>query len=222
MAYIVAHDGIIGIFQGPAETGPRALGHRSILANPTNPRMLQILNERVKFREAIRPLAPMVTRQAAERLFHLSPGASDDDYDAYNYMVLTAPAREEAYNLVPAVVHRDATARLQIVREDVSPLIHAYLQAMGHRVGVEVSVNTSLNVGSPIVQSPEQALAALQKSHGLHGLFMVADDGTCIVAWHNIESGCKDSGKQLLAWIKDWKCEIGDSTDVLQSELTYS
>lgn len=222
MAYFVAHDGIIGIFQGPAETGPRALGHRSILANPTNPRMLQILNERVKFREAIRPLAPMVTRQSAERLFHLSPGASDDDYDAYNYMVLTAPAREEAYNLVPAVVHRDGTARLQIVREDVSPLIHAYLQAMGRRVGVEVSVNTSLNVGSPIVQTPEQALAALQKSHGLHGLFLVADNGTCTVAWHNIESRCKDSGKQLLTWINDWKHEVGDSTDVLQSELTYS
>ena len=209
MAYIVSHDGVVGIFQGAAETGPRALGHRSILANPTNPRTLQILNERVKFREAIRPLAPMATREAAERLFHLAPGASDDDYDAYNYMVLTAPARREAHDLIPAVVHRDGTSRLQIVREDVDPLIHAYLKAMGRRTGVEVSVNTSLNVGSPIVQTPEQALAALQKSHGLHALFLVADDGACLVAWHNAESKSKDSGRQLLQWIEDWKSETG-------------
>ncbi|MFO1041977.1 MAG: carbamoyltransferase C-terminal domain-containing protein [Planctomycetaceae bacterium] len=205
MAYIVSHDGVVGIFQGAAETGPRALGHRSILANPTNPRTLEILNARVKFREPIRPLAPMVTRQAAERFFHLSPGDADDDYDAYNYMVLTAPAREEAYQRVPAVVHHDGTSRLQIVRQEVDPLIHAYLQAMGRYAGVEVSVNTSLNVGSPIVQSPEQALAALQKSHGLHGLFMVASDGTCFVAWHNVESQTKDSGRQLRDWINQWK-----------------
>ena len=209
MAYIVSHDGVVGIFQGAAETGPRALGHRSILANPTNPRTRQILNERVKFREPIRPLAPMATREAAERLFRLSPGAADDDYDAYDYMVLTAPAREEAYRRVPAIVHHDGTSRLQIVRQDVNPLIHAYLRAMGRHVGMEVSVNTSLNVGSPIVQTPEQALAALQKSHGLHGLFLVASDGACFVAWHNVESQTKDSGRQLRAWIEQWKSGYG-------------
>jgi carbamoyltransferase len=207
MAFIVSRDGVIGIFQGAAETGPRALGHRSILANPTNPRTLQILNARVKFREPIRPLAPMATREAAERLFHLSPGASDNDYDAYNYMVLTAPAREEARRRAPAIVHHDGTSRLQIVRQDVDPLIHAYLKAMGRYVGIEASVNTSLNVGSPIVQTPEQALGALQKSHGLHGLFLVATDGPCLVAWHNVESQTKDSGRQLLAWIEEWRSE---------------
>lgn len=221
MAYIVSRDGVIGIFQGAAETGPRALGHRSILANPTNPRTLQILNERVKFREAIRPLAPMATREAAERLFCLSPGASDDDYDAYNYMVLTVPARQETSHLIPAVVHRDGTSRLQIVRQDIDPLIHAYLQAMGRRTGVEVSVNTSLNVGSPIVQTPAQALGALQKSHGLHGLFLLAEDGSCFVAWHNIESRGKDSGRQLLEWIEDWKSEVSDSMDAPRAELKF-
>lgn len=219
MAYIVSHNGVVGIFQGAAETGPRALGHRSILANPTNPRTLEILNERVKFREPIRPLAPMVTRETAERLFHLSPGAADNDYDAYNYMVLTAPARQEAYNLIPAVVHRDGTSRLQIVREDIDPLIHAYLRAMGRRTGVEVSVNTSLNVGSPIVQTPEQALAALQKSHGLHGLFFIADDGNCIIAWHNIDSRTKDSGRQLREWIAEWQSETGDASIAMQDEM---
>ena len=93
MAYIVSQDGVIGIVQGPAETGPRALGHRSILANPTNPNTLDVLNARVKFRERIRPLAPMATLEAAKHLFKLADGGSDGAFDAYNYMVLTASAR---------------------------------------------------------------------------------------------------------------------------------
>lgn len=221
MAYIVSRDGVIGIFQGAAETGPRALGHRSILANPSNPQTLRILNERVKFREAIRPLAPMATREAAEKLFHLSPGAADDDYDAYNYMVLTAPAREEAYELIPAVIHRDGTSRLQIVRQDLDPLTHAYLRAMGRRVGVEVSVNTSLNVGSPIVQTPQQALVALQKSHGLHALFLVADEGDCFVAWHNLDSRTKDCGRQLRDWIQEWELDLNFATNGTPTKMTF-
>src|SRR5581483_11884566 len=117
MAAVTAQDGIIALFQGPAETGPRALGHRSILANPTNPRTRDLLNARVKYREAVRPLAPMLTREAALRFFELSDGASDADYNAYNYMVLTAPAKPEAKTLIPSVVHADGTGRLQIVRE---------------------------------------------------------------------------------------------------------
>ena len=90
MARIVAEDGVVGLFQGPAETGPRALGHRSILANPCNPRTLETINLRVKFREPIRPLAPMATLAAARHFFELSAGGSDDHYNAYHYMVLTA------------------------------------------------------------------------------------------------------------------------------------
>ena len=161
MARIVAEDGVVGLFQGPAETGPRALGHRSILANPCNPRTLETINLRVKFREPIRPLAPMATLAAARRFFELSAGGADDQYNAYHYMVLTARARPDAYSTIPAVVHRDGTGRVQIVREEDDPFTYAYLQAMGRRLGVEVSVNTSLNVGSPIVQTPSQALGAL-------------------------------------------------------------
>ena len=101
LAYIVSMDGIVGIFQGAAETGPRAFGHRSILANPANPNMLQRLNKLVKFREPIRPLAPMATLEAAKKWFHLSPGGGDDDFNAYNYMVLTSRARPEAYGKIP-------------------------------------------------------------------------------------------------------------------------
>ncbi len=183
MARIVAEDGVVGLFQGPAETGPRALGHRSILANPCNPRTLETINQRVKFREAIRPLAPMATPAAARRFFELSPGGADDHYNAYHYMVLTARARPEAYSKIPAVVHKDGTGRVQIVTEADDPFTYAYLQAMGRRLGVEVSVNTSLNVGSPIVQTPSQALGALKRAKAMSGLILIAEDGETWFAW---------------------------------------
>jgi len=182
VAYVVSQNGVVGILQGAAETGPRALGHRSILANPTNPATREILNELVKFRELIRPLAPMATPEAARTWFDLAPAASDSDYNAYNYMVLTCRAKPEAHARIPAVIHVDGTCRVQIVRAQVDPFIHAYLKAMGRRVGVEVSVNTSLNVGAPIAQTPVQALQTLTRSKGMHGLFMFAANGDAYVA----------------------------------------
>jgi len=86
MAFIVARRGVIAIYQGAAETGPRALGHRSILANPCDAEARENLNARVKYREAIRPLAPMATLEAAREYFELLDGASDDGFNAYNYM----------------------------------------------------------------------------------------------------------------------------------------
>ncbi len=204
-AFIIARDGVLGLFQGPAETGPRALGHRSILANPCNPETLVTINQRVKHRERVRPLAPMVTREAAEELFELSDGAAADDYNAYNYMVLTAQARPKARSLIPAVIHQDGTARLQIVRADLDPFTHAFLRAMGRHAGVEASVNTSLNVGSPIAQTPEQAITALERAGGLSGLLMIAEEGDVQLAWHNVNSGLKDSGVQLQAWLDQWR-----------------
>jgi carbamoyltransferase len=198
MARVVAEGGVVGLFQGPAETGPRALGHRSILANPCNPRTLETINLRVKFREPIRPLAPMATLAAARRFFELSPGGSDDQYNAYHYMVLTARARPEAYSTIPAVVHRDGTGRVQIVREEDDPFTYAYLQAMGRRLGVEVSVNTSLNVGSPIVQTPAQALGAMKRAKALSGLVLIADDGRTWFAWP-AAAPCPDAVKEWAA-----------------------
>ncbi len=128
MAYMTAQDAIFALYQGAAETGPRALGHRSILANPCNPQTRENLNAKVKYREAIRPLAPMMTLAAAREFFELSDGASDADYNAYNYMVLTAHARPAARKRIPAVIHADGTGRLQIVREDTDPLTYAYLE----------------------------------------------------------------------------------------------
>jgi carbamoyltransferase len=136
MASIVALNGVIAIYQGAAETGPRALGHRSILANPCDIRARENLNERVKYREAIRPLAPMATLEAAREYFELLEGASDGDYNAYNYMVLTARSKPHAKEKIPAVIHADGTGRIQIVRADDDPLTYAYLKALGRRIGV--------------------------------------------------------------------------------------
>ena len=145
LAFLISKSGAVcGLFQGRAETGPRALGHRTILANACNPRSLEVLNARVKMRERVRPLAPMMTASAARALFHLAPSVaegegdddgagdeSDDDNDglsAYNFMVTAARARNGTRELIPAVVHADGTARLQIVRKKHDPFTFAVLK----------------------------------------------------------------------------------------------
>ena len=182
LAEQLANGAILGLYHGAAEAGPRALGHRSILADATDPDIRDRINAQVKRREAVRPLAPMCTREAAERLFELQPGAAANDYAAYDFMVQCVRARATARERIPAVVHRDGSCRIQIVRPDVDPMLHAMLQALGRRTGVEVSVNTSLNVGEPIAHSPEDAIRTLKRARDLDGLVLVGDDGTAFVA----------------------------------------
>ncbi|MFL6839853.1 MAG: carbamoyltransferase C-terminal domain-containing protein [Bradyrhizobium sp.] len=201
MAFIVAQNGVIALFQGAAETGPRALGHRSILANPCNPDARERLNERVKYREAIRPLAPMATLEAAREYFELLPGASDADYNAYNYMVLTARSKPHARDKIPAVIHADGTGRIQIVRAEDDALTYEYLKALGRRIGVEMSINTSFNVAGPIAQTPQQAVETLRRSKGLDAVLLVASDGAVYAAWHR---GERDSGR-FTGWLSQWK-----------------
>src|SRR6202163_2792196 len=201
MAFMVAQNGVIALYQGPAETGPRALGHRSILANPCDPKARERLNERVKYREAIRPLAPMATLEAAQQYFDLNEGASDGNYNAYNYMVLTAHSKPAARDKIPAVIHADGTGRLQIVRAEDDPLTYAYLKALGRRIGVEISVNTSFNVAGPIAQTPQQAVDTLRRSKGLDVVLLVAADGAVTAAWHG---GARDSGR-FTGWLSQWK-----------------
>jgi carbamoyltransferase len=218
LAYIVANDGIIGIYQGIAETGPRALGHRSIVANPCKADTRHRLNERVKHRELIRPLAPMLTRAAAERFFYLEEGASDDDYNAYNYMVLTAHARPEAKEAIPAVIHHDGTGRIQIVRPESDPFCHQYLRAMGRRAGVEASVNTSLNVGAPIAHTPAQAIDTLKRAHGMDGLLMIGGNSHATLVWledrREIRTRLMDS---ISAWSEETGVALPDLSHVPQT-----
>jgi carbamoyltransferase len=201
MAFMIAQNGVIALYQGAAETGPRALGHRSIFANPCDPKARELLNERVKYREAIRPLAPMATLEAAQQYFELLEGASDGDYNAYNYMVLTARSRPHAREKIPAVIHADGTGRIQIVRAQDDPLTYAYLKALGRRIGVEISVNTSFNVAGPIAQTPSQAIDTLRRSGGLDAVLLVAGDGTVTAAWHGDQ---RDSGR-FAGWLSEWK-----------------
>jgi carbamoyltransferase len=159
--------------QGPMEFGPRALGHRSILADPRAPGMQRELNLRIKLREPFRPFAPSVPEERAGEFFALdclSP-----------YMLLVAPVRgfagdatagagaasaEEAVRArlaavrspLPAITHVDGSARVQTVAHAQDPVYHALLEAFGRRTGVPVLVNTSFNVrGEPIVCTPEDA-----------------------------------------------------------------
>jgi carbamoyltransferase len=201
MAFIVAQGGVIALYHGSAETGPRALGHRSIFANPCDADARERLNERVKYREAIRPLAPMATLEAAKQYFELEDGASDADYNAYRYMVLTARSKPHAREKIPAVIHADGTGRIQIVHEADDPLTYAYLKALGRRIGVEISVNTSFNVAGPIAQTPQHAIDTLRRSKGLDVVLLVADDGTMHAAWHG---GERDSGR-FTAWLAQWR-----------------
>jgi carbamoyltransferase len=200
MAFMVAQNGVIALYQGAAETGPRALGHRSIFANPCDPEARERLNERVKYREAIRPLAPMATLEAASEFFELLPGASDAGYNAYHYMVLTAQSKPAARAKIPAVIHADGTGRIQIVNPADDPLTYAYLKALGRHIGVEISVNTSFNVAGPIAQTPQQAIDTLRRSRGLDVVVLVADDGVVHAAWHGEK---RDSGR-FTGWFSEW------------------
>ncbi len=150
VAEILAGDGVVAWFQGRSEYGPRALGHRSILADPRNPANVERLNE-VKGREQFRPVAPMVLLERAGEIFD-GPLPSP-------YMLFTHGVRGEWPRCIPAVVHVDGTARIQTVDRDEEPLVAAMLEAFERRTGVPVVVNTSLNTaGRPMVDDPRDAL----------------------------------------------------------------
>ena len=142
---------IVGWFQGRMEFGPRALGNRSILANPTCPAMKDRVNHEVKHREAFRPFAPAVTIEAAPHYFEIDV--------AVPYMLKVAAVRDKMQAAIPAVVHVDGTARLQTVDKITNPLFHSLITAFGKQSGHPVVLNTSFNVmGEPIVESPADAL----------------------------------------------------------------
>jgi carbamoyltransferase len=154
VADILASDGIVAWFQGRSEFGPRALGHRSLLANPCHEANLERLND-VKGREQFRPVAPMVTLERAAELFTRGPIPSP-------YMLFTHDVRPQWQPRIPAVVHVDGSARAQTVDRRDEPLMAAVIDAFERRTGVPVLVNTSLNTaGRPMVDDPRDALECL-------------------------------------------------------------
>jgi carbamoyltransferase len=146
----IAEGQIVGWFQGRMEFGPRALGHRSILADPRREDVKETLNLRIKYREPFRPFCPSVLREAAGEWFTV-------DYES-PYMVMAYPIREEKRALVPGVVHADGTGRLQTVERDVNPLYWKLIRRFGERTGVPILINTSFNENEPIVRTPGEAL----------------------------------------------------------------
>ena len=150
-AEMLANGEILGWFQGRMEFGPRALGSRSILADPRDPEMNAKVNNAVKFREWWRPFAPSIL---SERAGEYLESATDSPF-----MVLTAQVRPEKRGVIPSVTHVDGSARPQTVERDVNPLYWHLIYEFGQRTGVPVVMNTSFNLrGEPIVCSPTDAI----------------------------------------------------------------
>ncbi len=151
-AKLLADGHVFGWFQGASEFGPRALGNRSILADPRRPDMKDKLNSRVKHRQAFRPFAPIVL---AERVDEIFEGAEESPF-----MLLVKRVRPEWADKIPGIVHVDGTARIQTVREDQNARLYRLLKEFDAITGVPVLINTSFNVkGEPIVETPDDAIA---------------------------------------------------------------
>jgi len=142
---------IIGLHRGRTEIGPRALCHRSIIANPTNPNMKDMLNKRVKHRESFRPFAPTV---AAEEQFEYFDLRSPSDY-----MLFATDVKKEYRDKLSAITHIDNTARVQAITKQQDSFVHALLMEVKNEIGFPIILNTSFNVaGQPIVESPLDAI----------------------------------------------------------------
>ncbi|HET6964427.1 MAG TPA: carbamoyltransferase C-terminal domain-containing protein [Acidimicrobiales bacterium] len=156
VADVISQNGVVAWFQGRSEYGPRALGHRSLLANPTRSDNLHRLNC-IKGREQFRPVAPMVLAERATDIFE-GPVPSP-------YMLFTHRVDPAWRDRIPAVVHVDGSARVQTVHRQTEPLLHRLLQEVEHRLSVPVLVNTSLNTaGRPMVDDPRDALECFGSS----------------------------------------------------------
>ncbi len=152
-ARLIADGRVIGWLQGRMEFGQRALGARSILADPRAPGMKDKVNRAVKFREPFRPFAPAVLGDAARDWFDLGPTRD------IPFMEKVIPVRPEKRPLIPAVVHVDGSARLQTVDPETAPMLHRLIERFAEMTGVPLVLNTSFNLnGEPIVCSPEDAI----------------------------------------------------------------
>ncbi len=162
---------VVGWFQGRMEFGPRALGSRSILADPTTAEMKEVINGKVKYREYFRPFAPAVTLESVHEYFDVPVGTE------LPFMLKVPRVRLDKRNRIPAVTHEDGTGRVQTVTERSNPRYYRVLKAFERRTGVPVLINTSFNVrGEPIVCSAEDAYRCFL-STGIDALVM----GNCLL-----------------------------------------
>lgn len=169
-AQLLADAQVLGWFQGRMEFGPRALGNRSIIADPRNPKMKDIINAKVKYREWFRPFAPSVAKESAPIYFDL-------DVDS-PFMLLVPKVRDEWRDKLPAITHEDGTGRVQTVQEHINPRYYKLIKQFGKISGVDVVLNTSFNVrGEPVVCTPEDAIRCFEKTgidHLVMGSFLIS------------------------------------------------
>jgi carbamoyltransferase len=155
-AEIIADGKILGWFQGRAEWGPRALGNRSIVADPRRPEMKDTLNRRIKHREIFRPFAPSILAESTAEYFEKSYPSP--------FMTLAYSVRPEKRDSIPAPTHVDGTGRLQTVSRDANPRYWQLIKAFQNLTGVPVVLNTSFNDNEPIVCRPEEAIDCFQRT----------------------------------------------------------
>jgi carbamoyltransferase len=156
VAQAVAAGKVVGWFQGRMEFGPRALGNRSIVADPRRADMKEILNTRIKHRETYRPFAPSVLEEKAADIFERSEPSP--------FMLMVYKVKEAQRARIPAVTHVDDTGRLQTVSADTNPRYHALIAEFDRQTGVPLVLNTSFNEHEPIVATPGDALACYLKT----------------------------------------------------------
>jgi carbamoyltransferase len=147
---------VVGWFQGRMEFGARALGSRSLLADPRRTDMRDIINLRIKFREKFRPFAPSILEEAVGDWFEVNEPAP--------YMEKVFPIRAEKRPLIPAVTHVDGSGRLQSVSKRTNPLYHKLISRFGERTGVPIVLNTSLNENEPVVRAPREAISCFLRT----------------------------------------------------------
>ncbi|MEW6071444.1 MAG: carbamoyltransferase N-terminal domain-containing protein [Planctomycetota bacterium] len=165
----LAEGEVAGWFRGRFEWGPRALGSRSILADPRKPEMKDKLNAKIKFREAFRPFAPSVLEERADEFFEIPDPAR---HLPARFMLYVTPVREGKRAVLPAITHEDGSGRLQTVFKAVNPAYHRMIERFGEITGVPVIMNTSFNLkGEPIVEDPSHAFNTFSLS-GMDYLFM--------------------------------------------------
>ena len=169
VAQALADGEVCGWMRGRMEWGPRALGSRSIIADPRKEEMKEKLNSKIKFREAFRPFAPSVLEERANEFFEFPDAAK---HLPGRFMLYVCPVREEKRSVLPAITHEDGSGRLQTVYKDTCPGYHRIIEKFGEITGVPVVMNTSFNLkGEPIVEDPSHAFNTFSLS-GMDLLFM--------------------------------------------------
>lgn len=156
-ARLISEGKIIGWFQGGSEFGPRALGHRSILCDPRDPSMKDILNNRVKHRETFRPFAPSCLQEYAYKYFDFPIPTP--------FMLFVVPVKTVSQNIIPSVVHVDGTGRLQTVTKKENGIFYELISEFHKITGVPVLLNTSFNDNEPIVETPADAVSTFLKTN---------------------------------------------------------